>query len=157
MDQPLFQRDPATGEISEYRPVAVKREDLEADLTEATKAADAADQLVSDLDTQHEELTNELKAVSEARDNALVDQEAKREAAAFRQAKLVAYDSVPPVDPASVNATPSATPETATTGAVAGQPTPEDVAESLDLEPDTDEPLTPSEEVILPVRRRAAV
>lgn len=155
--KPTFERDPETGEIREFRPVAVKREELEAESIEADKAVAAADLAVKAQSDAREGLAAQLDEATENLNKLLTEQEAKREAAAFRKAKLVAYDEVSAANPAPVNETSSPVIEDAPAAPVPGQPSAEEVAESLDLEADPAEPVAESEEVILPVRRRAAV
>lgn len=158
MDQVQMRRNPQTGLVEEYQPVPVVREDLVQELEKYTGAAKQLDDTVKATEKARVDLENQLEKVDEQLKTLYADQEGAHEAVAFRAAKLKAYDAVPAVDPNAVDGKPSGLAEDdAEPAPVAGQPSAQDVAASLELEDDPDEPAEQAEDVEVPIRRRATV
>lgn len=167
--QPQMRWDEATGSVVELAPVVVSRESYQAELDAAQIDLNNSDGEVRGLEEHKVTLETELKTTTENLDGALVRQEDARLKVAFQEARVSAYDEVVRlrgnvVDAGQSNENVPADSNVEPEGTVAGQPTPEDVAETLELLADEssdteedDEEAVESEEVIVPTRIRAKI
>lgn len=159
MDQPVFHRDPVTGEVRELRPVVANRDELAGDLATAEAAKAQLDQMVRELESRRDAAAEQVVQLGAALEDTYKKQEEATEALTFRQARIAAYDAV------SADGTPVVEAEQTEVvediepiEPVAGQPTDEEVAASVSFEDDPVEPeAAESEEIAVPIRRRSAV
>lgn len=159
MEAPDMRLDPATGEVVEYQPVKVDRKVLQSELAEAQTSADTTDTVVNELERQHAEAVNRVTELEETLKPAYQEQEAAHELLIFRQTKCDLYDAVKPTDPSAVDETPSGVGEAVDGGGSEGTEPTQDVADSDgsdEAATDESDATAPSEEVEVPVRRRAA-
>lgn len=155
MDQPVFRKN-ANGEIEEYKPVKADRAVLQKDLETAEKRAKECAANVQHLEAERDKLTEQLGKVNDALTPAYDAEEAANEDVAFRRTRLAAFDQAAANGPdAPVRASVPDVEALDEAGPDDDDPEP-GVAEGDEPEADPDEQAEPSEEVSVPIRRRAS-
>lgn len=165
MESPKFYRD-KEGNLLELQPAkAPSREQLAKELADAEAAVKVVDRAVLDHEKERKELEDRLDEIDKALKLEYVEQEKRLETYAFRKNRLAAYDSVPPADRPADNGAESEVAEDDEPEPTRGQPSTEDVADSLNLPADPDVPQEAAEDSLTPfpepqevvVRRRSRV
>lgn len=156
MDQPVFRKNADTGEIEEYKPVKADRAVLQKDLDTAEKRARECAGNVQHLETERDKLTEQLGKVNDALTPAYDAEEAANEDVAFRRARLTAFDEAATNGPDAPAGAPLPNAEALDEAGPDERDPEPGMAEGDEPEADPDEPAEPSEEVSVPIRRRAS-